>query len=272
MGKDVKIGFLVGLGLLAVIVIFWTSRPGDDTAATDAEKFGNKLLVASEKEVGTTGEEDADHMEEDQTGEGLGDRGDATSDQTESLAGVTGTGTDDSRVMGTLGGAQVTERRTPPEAGHTAAKDESGVQGTPGRAEEPKPKRTHKVVKGDSLSSLARKYYKDERQWAKIHNANKQAVRSKDMLQIGQELVIPYLQPTAKTGPRLVVAVRKEFQIARASTGARKRHVVRRSDNLHKIAKKYYKDDRKWVKVFDANRNVLTSPHTLRPGQVLVIP
>ena len=270
MGKDVKIGFLVGLGLLAVIVIFWTSRPGDDGATTDAEKFGEELLVTSEKEVGTTGEEEVDGTEGEQTGEGPDDTEDA-----ESLAGVrsTGMGTDDSRVMGTLGGgAPEAERRPSPEAGHTPTNDESGIQQTAAGREEPRPQRTHKVAKGDSLSSLARKYYKDERQWVKIHDANKQTLPSKDRLQIGQALVIPYLQPAARKGPQLVVAVKKEFQVASTHTGAERRHVVKRFDNLHKIARKYYKDDRKWAKVFDANRNVLAGPHTLRPGQVLVIP
>ena len=49
-------------------------------------------------------------------------------------------------------------------------------------------------------------------------------------------------------------------------------YTVQEGDTLISIARKYYGDGRKWKRIYMANQNVLTSPDSLRPGQVLVIP
>lgn len=52
--------------------------------------------------------------------------------------------------------------------------------------------RKHVVKKGESLSLIAKQYYGNVRQWKKIYEANKQVVGSNpDLIQVGQELVIP---------------------------------------------------------------------------------
>ncbi len=56
---------------------------------------------------------------------------------------------------------------------------------------EPVAQRTHVVQKGDTLYSLARKYYNDASKWKKIWEANRAQVPDKDKLQVGQKLVIP---------------------------------------------------------------------------------
>jgi nucleoid-associated protein YgaU len=50
------------------------------------------------------------------------------------------------------------------------------------------------------------------------------------------------------------------------------RHVVREGETLYSLARRYYHDDRKFVEIFRANQDVLTTPDPLRPGTVLVIP
>jgi nucleoid-associated protein YgaU len=47
---------------------------------------------------------------------------------------------------------------------------------------------------------------------------------------------------------------------------------VQPGDTLSSIAAKVYNDSRKWDKIYEANRNVLSSPQSLRQGQTLVIP
>lgn len=47
---------------------------------------------------------------------------------------------------------------------------------------------------------------------------------------------------------------------------------VQRGDTLQKISSKFYGTTKKWNKIYEANRDVLKSPNTLRPGQVLNIP
>ncbi len=52
---------------------------------------------------------------------------------------------------------------------------------------------THTVHRGDSLYTLAAKYYNDGTKWNMIYDANKKALKDHKSLKIGQELVIPDL-------------------------------------------------------------------------------
>ncbi len=49
-------------------------------------------------------------------------------------------------------------------------------------------------------------------------------------------------------------------------------YVVQSRDTLSSIAAKMYNDPGKWKTIFEANRNTLTSPQSVRPGQTLIIP
>ncbi len=49
-------------------------------------------------------------------------------------------------------------------------------------------------------------------------------------------------------------------------------HEVRSGDSLSKIAKLAYGDPSKYTKIFEANRNILSDPDKIQPGQRLVIP
>jgi nucleoid-associated protein YgaU len=64
-------------------------------------------------------------------------------------------------------------------------------------------------------------------------------------------------QPTAKTGT-LVSTPRQ--------------HTVQEGDTLFGLAQRYYQDDRRFVDIYQANRDVVETPNHLTPGTVLVIP
>ena len=49
-------------------------------------------------------------------------------------------------------------------------------------------------------------------------------------------------------------------------------YTVVAGDNLSKISKQFYGDPNKYVKIFDANKPMLTSPDRIYPGQKLRIP
>lgn len=49
-------------------------------------------------------------------------------------------------------------------------------------------------------------------------------------------------------------------------------YTVAKGDTLSKIAKDHYGKAGKWPLIFDANRDQLTDPDRIRPGQVLKIP
>ena len=46
----------------------------------------------------------------------------------------------------------------------------------------------------------------------------------------------------------------------------------RRGDTLSKIAEQYYGDKMLYPKIFDANRDQLSDPNKIKPGQKLLIP
>jgi LysM repeat protein len=60
----------------------------------------------------------------------------------------------------------------------------------------PKPQNTptlriHKVVAGDTLSKIAKKYYGNANDYMKIFNANQDKLKDPDKIFPGQELIIP---------------------------------------------------------------------------------
>jgi nucleoid-associated protein YgaU len=51
--------------------------------------------------------------------------------------------------------------------------------------------RYHTVAKKDTLYSLARSYYNDERRWKEIFNANRDEITDPNKIYVGQRLLIP---------------------------------------------------------------------------------
>ncbi|HHT9136751.1 MAG TPA: LysM peptidoglycan-binding domain-containing protein [Candidatus Wunengus sp. YC60] len=131
----------------------------------------------------------------------------------------------------------------------------------------------HKVQSNDDLHKLAKKYYGDVSKWLLIFNANQDKIHDRNSLKIGTELIIPEEKPTSlktkkeTTTPALSQVIEVENT---AQTG--KKHTVQQSDSLYKLAVKYYNDGAKWNKILEANKNILKSQNSLKVGQELVIP
>ena len=49
-------------------------------------------------------------------------------------------------------------------------------------------------------------------------------------------------------------------------------YTVQKGDSLSKIAQMQLGDGRKWKEIFEANRDQITNPDLIHPGQVLRIP
>jgi nucleoid-associated protein YgaU len=49
-------------------------------------------------------------------------------------------------------------------------------------------------------------------------------------------------------------------------------YVVQKGDSLSKIAEQFYGDKMLYPKIFEANRDILTDPNKIKPGQKLRIP
>ena len=56
------------------------------------------------------------------------------------------------------------------------------------------------------------------------------------------------------------------------SWSAEQWHEVKKGDTLSKIAERYYGDGSLYMKIFEANRNILRDPNLIKVGQKLRIP
>jgi nucleoid-associated protein YgaU len=74
-------------------------------------------------------------------------------------------------------------------------------------------------------------------------------------------------------GDELLHAVDKNVEDKPASAAAGDRtYTVKSGDTLSAIAKQFYNDASQYMKIFEANKNLLSSPDKIAPGQVLTIP
>ena len=131
----------------------------------------------------------------------------------------------------------------------------------------------HKVRSNDDLHKIAQKYYGDVSKWLLIFNANQDKIKDRNSLRIGTELIIPEEQPSSQktktetTTPALSQVTKVEDAV---QTG--KKHIVQQGDSLYKLAQKYYNDGSKWNKILEANKIILKNRNTLKVRQELVIP
>ena len=143
---------------------------------------------------------------------------------------------------------------TPPTPSTTAATDPAG------RRSDDVP-RTYQVQPGDTLATIAIKFYGSPQHWIDIATANPFADPRR--LQVGQTLRLP------DPDDMLDIA---NFPVQQPSSRA-VTHTIRPGESLYSIAKRYYKNANRWRVIFDANRDVLGSdPDDLQPGTKLVIP
>ncbi len=56
------------------------------------------------------------------------------------------------------------------------------------------------------------------------------------------------------------------------NNGLRFIHKIKANESLSKLAKRYYNDESKWDRIYQANKNRMPNPHSLKIGQELFIP
>ncbi len=119
---------------------------------------------------------------------------------------------------------------------------------------------TYIIQPGDTLSSIAKKFYGDESKWHVIGEENFVEPLS---LQVGQELRIP----------AMAVAIKSEQEVIPLPEGVRI-HVVKAGDSLSSISEVYYKGDpTQWRKIYNFNRDLIgKNPNAIKAGMELRIP
>jgi nucleoid-associated protein YgaU len=68
---------------------------------------------------------------------------------------------------------------------------QSGSSSTAPEAPAPQAERTYTVVKGDSLSKIAKRFYGDAQQWRRIYEANRDQIQNPDLIHPGQTFRVP---------------------------------------------------------------------------------
>jgi nucleoid-associated protein YgaU len=163
------------------------------------------------------------------------------------------------------------------------ANSRGAVQNMPVVKEQAK---TYAVAEGDSLASIAIKFYgaKEGNRKAnieKIFEANRNILKSVDEIYVGQKLVIPVLQivqsSTAKSlseHPALEkvpsVGARHLDQKQQSKGGVE--YVVAEGDSLWKIAAEKLGDGNRYKEITALNKDVLSSEDSLSVGMKLKLP
>lgn len=117
---------------------------------------------------------------------------------------------------------------------------------------------SHSVVAGETLWSIAGKFYNSGYNWVTIASENK--ISDPSTIEVGQVLSLPKAD-----------IIRPESEnIAATSTEVTKTYTVVTGDYLWKIAVDQYGDGYAWSKIAKANN--LANPNLIHPGNVLTLP
>jgi len=105
------------------------------------------------------------------------------------------------------------------------------------------------VVRGDYLWKIAKKpdIYNDPYQWIRIFCVNRDKIKNADLIY-----------------PEQVLTIQR--------TLGKNEYLVQKGDDLKKIAGSVLGDPSKWTKIYEANKDVISSPQMLYPWQVLSVP
>lgn len=117
------------------------------------------------------------------------------------------------------------------------------------------------VVGGDTLWSIAEKYYKSGYNWVDIQKAN--GLTDPNLIENGQTLTIPDAKPI--TMPPGVVS-----SASTVKSLEKKPYTILQGDNLWSIAVKMYGDGYRWTDIAQASS--LADPDVIYTGNVLTLP
>ena len=78
---------------------------------------------------------------------------------------------------------------------------------------------------------------------------------------------IVYSEPSASGGAGTNIV-----NLSGTGSAQKEYYIVQKGDTLQKISERFFGTTRKWDSIYKANKHILKSPDSIRPGQKLVIP
>lgn len=245
MHRDVKIGIVAGVLILSLVGIYLMSR-------SDKERQDNTAGIGEDE---TPLGEPVAPMDVDLSGK-----------------------LPDIPELDSPGDAMPATAGRQPQQAQTQPADVTSVGPIPvktPRDTSPKPTgvatvKKHKVVKDETLWSIAEEYYNDGTKHKLISEANKAVLAQSRYLRPGMELVIPDLSRAAKPP---AAAIRPKTPAGPAPAVFRT-HIVVNGDTLIHLARRYYHSETKADidRIHTANRKVIRDRDVLVVGTRLVIP
>ncbi len=125
------------------------------------------------------------------------------------------------------------------------------------------------IREGDTLSDIAGRELGQPDLYPMIYEANRDVLRDPESIPVGQKIRIPLLhRPTAAQTTHRHVAE----PAPPAPSGLGRTYEVQENDTLIRIARRFYQRDAMYVEILRANRDQLAAPEDLRAGMILVLP
>jgi nucleoid-associated protein YgaU len=96
----------------------------------------------------------------------------------------------------------------------------------------------------------------------------------KEAVTVPPAAMVPGVVQTAPQGTIALMSQKKERGVPgrTVSRSTARKHVVAEGDTLFSLAEKYYQDKNRFVEIYQANRDVMSSPEKLTAGTELAIP
>jgi nucleoid-associated protein YgaU len=287
MRKDTQIGIMLGVVILVIIGVFFSTRPSiketkipnltlSEEGASDIEEIDiNELARESKTKKTEVAVVKEDFIEERKIKKEFGKKSPVEVSVKEDVAVIEG------RWEGVEAEKDMPETSIPGKEIEESAEDvtiskkEEEQQQIPS-ADVPPREIIHKVVSSDNLVELSKKYYGDGTKWRRIHEANKDKIPNPDVLYTGLELLIPEITVSEKRDDDMTYGSLPEREsdeeVFTTTTTTPGTHTISPGDTLYGLARKYYGDSAMWVKIHDANEDNIEDKRLLEVGQTLVIP
>jgi nucleoid-associated protein YgaU len=131
----------------------------------------------------------------------------------------------------------------------------------------------HTVLKGETLTKIALRYYGNGDYWRTIAQANRGKVTLDGQVQIGAVLNIPKRDDAVLVGDFVPNGSERLIRVDTPSTNrAGKTITVQGGDTLSELASKHLGSATRWQELLDANSDKLDGPQSLQVGMKLRLP
>lgn len=279
MRKDTQIGIMLGVVILVIIGVFFSTRPSiketkipnltlAEEGTSNIEEIDiNELAKESKTKKTEVAVVKEDFIEERKIKKEFGKKASNEVSAKEDVAVIEG------RWEGVEAEIEVAEKEIEESAEDVTISKKVEEQQQIPSANVPPHEIIHKVVSSDSLIELSKKYYDDGTKWRRIHEANKDKIPNPDVLYTGLELLIPEITVSEKRDDDIAYGSlperESEEEVFTTTPGT---HTISPGDTLYGLARRYYGDSAMWVKIYDANEDNIEDKRLLEVGQTLVIP